>query len=71
MQNSVVVHANASSATGKYTTREVVAGIFRHGPVAARAPAGEFVLFYTTTVQLGRTLLSAKAARLVLTVTDR
>lgn len=55
LQNSVVVHGTASSATGEYTVTDTVAGLFSHEPVVTRAPTGEYVLFYTSTVQFGKT----------------
>lgn len=47
VQNSVVVHATADRADGKYTRQEVVFEHFSHEPSAARAPTGEFVLYIT------------------------
>ena len=55
LQNSVVLHAVSATAAGRYTPRQVVAPVFSHEPIAAMAPTGETVLFYTTTAQLHRT----------------
>ena len=54
LQNSVVLHAVSATATGSYSPRQIVAPVFSHEPIAAIAPTGETVLFYTTTVQLHR-----------------
>lgn len=55
LQNSVVLHAVSTTATGRYAPREIIAPVFSHEPIAAIAPTGETVLFYTTTVALHRT----------------
>ena len=44
--NSVIVHAVADSPLGPYTRQEEVFPLFSHNPVAARAPTGEYVLFF-------------------------
>ena len=48
-ENSRIVHATAPTATGTYTRREQVFGVFSHEPAATRAPSGEFVIYFTTT----------------------
>ena len=55
MANSVVVHATADRPDGVYTRQEVVFGHFSHEPSAARAPTGEFVLFFTHNVDMNAT----------------
>ena len=40
LQNSVVLHAVSSTATGVYTPRQIVAPVFSHEPIAATAPTG-------------------------------
>ena len=52
LTNSQVVHAVAnepdSARPHQFTRKEVVAPVFAHEPTVARAPTGEFVMFYTT-----------------------
>jgi hypothetical protein len=47
VENSVVVHATSDRADGIYMRHEIVFPHFSHEPSAARAPTGEFVLFFT------------------------
>eukprot|EP01051_Picozoa_sp_SAG22_P010359 SAG22_NODE_928_length_6464_cov_2.852789_5_plen_257_part_00 len=47
VENSVVVHATSDRPDGVFTKHETVFGHFSHEPSAARAPTGEFVLYFT------------------------
>ena len=53
LSNSVVAHSTASEPSGRYTRRSTTWPIFAHEPVVARAPTGEFVMFFTSTSYLG------------------
>jgi hypothetical protein len=48
--NSQVIHAVADQPIKpqSFTRKEVVAPVFAHEPTVARAPSGEYVMFYTT-----------------------
>jgi hypothetical protein len=47
-ENSRIVHATSSTATGNYTRQDEVFGVFSHEPNAVRDPAtGDWVLFFT------------------------
>jgi hypothetical protein len=48
LSNSQVIHATSPDPTTQPFTRVgVVAGVFAHEPIAARAPTGEYVVWYT------------------------
>jgi hypothetical protein len=46
-ENSRIVHATSNTATGTFTRRDEVFGVFSHEPNAVRGPDGEWVLFFT------------------------
>ena len=53
-ENSRIVHATSPTATGTYTRREQVFGVFSHEPNAVRDPdSGEWALFYTAHIPAG------------------
>lgn len=45
--NSQIVHATSPTATGQYTRKEVVFGVFSHEPQVVRAPTGEYIMYFT------------------------
>ena len=48
LSNSIVVHAtSADPLTVPFSRRSVVQGAFAHEPIAARAPTGEYVVFFS------------------------
>eukprot|EP00755_Sulcionema_specki_P006090 Sspe_Gene.34507::Locus_16771_Transcript_1_1_Confidence_1.000_Length_1291::g.34507::m.34507 len=48
LANSRVIHASSPDPlTVPFTKQGVVQGVFSHEPVAARAPTGEYVVYYT------------------------
>jgi hypothetical protein len=47
LSNSEIVHATANSPTGKFAVDSVVWPIWAHEPTVARAPSGEFVMWWT------------------------
>merc|ERR1740117_191221 len=47
--NSQVVHAVADSPLGPWTRRDTVFPVFAHEPTVARAPTGEYVMYFTGT----------------------
>ena len=55
LSNSRVVHATSADPTKEpFVRREVVAPVFAHEPIAARAPTGEYVLWYTAVLPPGK-----------------
>jgi len=54
LSNSAVVHATSPDPLAvPFTRRSVVQGAFAHEPIAARAPTGEFVIFFTAALPSG------------------
>ena len=47
-RNSRIVLASAANATGPFAFQRQFAGVFSHEPAAARAPTGEYVVWYTS-----------------------
>eukprot|EP01052_Picozoa_sp_SAG31_P043711 SAG31_NODE_7371_length_1707_cov_2.520522_1_plen_75_part_00 len=47
MPNSQVVHAVSDSLSQPFRRKEVVFPAFAHEPTVARAPSGEFVMYFT------------------------
>jgi hypothetical protein len=48
LSNSIVIHATSPDPlTVPFVRRSVVQGAFAHEPIAARAPSGEFVVFFS------------------------
>lgn len=47
ISNSQVVHAVADKPTGPYKRKAVVWPVFAHEPTVARAPTGEYVMYFT------------------------
>ena len=53
LSNSVVAHSSSADASGLYTRHSTTWPVFAHEPVVARAPQGEYVMYFTTTNYLG------------------
>jgi hypothetical protein len=48
ISNSIIVHATSAGPPGwKFERKEAVMPLFSHEPIVARAPSGEFVLYFT------------------------
>lgn len=48
LANSIVIHASSPDpATQPFTRHNQVHGVFSHEPAVARAPTGEYVVFFT------------------------
>jgi hypothetical protein len=47
-QNSRIIRAEAANLSGAFTRKQVVWNVFSHEPTMARAPSGEFVMFFTS-----------------------
>ena len=47
-QNSRIVRAEAGALTDAFVRKQVVWNVFSHEPMMARAPTGEFVMFFTS-----------------------
>ena len=47
MSNSLIRHAVSASPHGPYNASDVTSAVWGHEPTAARAPTGEFVLWFT------------------------
>ena len=55
LSNSQVIHATSVDPTIQpFERRGVVAPVFAHEPIAARAPTGEYVLWYTAVLPPGK-----------------
>jgi len=55
LSNSRVIHATSPDPTVEpFERRSVVAPVFAHEPIAARAPTGEYVLWYTAVLPPGK-----------------
>ena len=50
-QNSRVIHATSSTPGGTYERKGVVWGVFSHEPMMARAPTGEYVMYFTSSLE--------------------
>eukprot|EP00039_Didymoeca_costata_P002312 m.59275 g.59275 ORF g.59275 m.59275 type:complete len:434 (+) comp11234_c0_seq3:188-1489(+) len=49
-RNSRVIVASADNTSSPFQFERELFGVFSHEPVATRAPTGEFVIFFTTTI---------------------
>jgi len=47
-QNSRIVRAEANDLSGAFTRKQIVWNVFSHEPSMARAPSGEYVMFFTS-----------------------
>uniref|UniRef100_A0A0G4I0M9 EGF-like domain-containing protein n=1 Tax=Chromera velia CCMP2878 TaxID=1169474 RepID=A0A0G4I0M9_9ALVE len=55
LSNSQVIHATSSDPVREpFVKRDIVAPAFAHEPMAARAPSGEFVVWYTAVLPPGK-----------------
>ena len=53
LANSVVVHSTSKDPHGLYQRDGVVFPTFSHEPTVVRAPSGEFVMFFSSTIWNG------------------
>ena len=53
LSNSVIAHSTSMDAAGRYERQSETWPVFAHEPVVARAPTGEFVMFFTSTLWSG------------------
>lgn len=53
LSNSIIAYSTATDPAGLFTRHSSTWPVFTHEPVVARAPIGEFVMFFTSTNYLG------------------
>ena len=53
LSNSIIAHSTSKEPDGQYVRQSETWPVFAHEPVVAKAPTGEFVMYFTSTNYMG------------------